>query len=64
MRELSVQCPYGKSVTFRRSGMSKAAWEYTVHKFNLTQEPENVQSITIEGEDDYGHLLLRIVVDE
>lgn len=64
MREISVQCPYGKSVTFRRSGMSKSAWEYTVHKFNLTQEPESVQSITIEGEDDYGHLLLRIVVDE
>lgn len=64
MKEIAVQCPYGKTVTFRRSGMSKAAWEYVVHKFNLVQEPDKVQSITIEGEDDYGHLILRAAVDD
>ena len=61
---LFVECPYGKTITFRRSGLSKSAWEYVVHKFGIIdREPEHVKSITIEGTDDYGHLDLTVVAD-
>ncbi len=64
MKEVCVQCPYRRTVAFRRSGFSKSAWEHIVHLFHLTQEPNKVQSITVEGEDDYGHLILHLVLDE
>lgn len=64
MRERWVQCPYGREVTFRRSGFSKSVWEHIVQRFYLTEEPSTIQSITIEGEDDYGHLILHLVLDD
>ena len=56
--------PYAHSVVLRRSGLSKSAWEYVVHKFGISVvEPEHVSSITIEGEDDYGRLMISVMVD-
>lgn len=61
---LDLECPYRRSVTFRRSGVTRKDWEYICQKFAINQlPPEKVQSITIEGEDDYGHLLISIVAE-
>lgn len=61
---LELECPYRKTITFRRSGVTKKDWEYLCQKFGINQlPPEKVQSITIEGEDDYGHLLISIVAE-
>lgn len=61
---LDLEYPYDRSVTLRRSGLSKSAWEYVCQKFGINQlSPEKVQSITIEGEDDYGHLMISIVAE-
>lgn len=61
---LELECPYRKTVTFRRSGVTKKDWEYLCQKFGINQlPPEKVQSITIDGEDDYGHLLISIVAE-
>lgn len=61
---LDLECPYRKSITFRRSGVTRKDWEYLCQKFGINQiPPEKVQSITIEGEDDYGHLLISIVAE-
>lgn len=63
-KRIDLLCPYAHNVTFRRSGLSKSAWEYVVHKFGISVvEPEKVSSITIEGEDDFGHLLISIMAD-
>jgi len=44
--------------------VTKKDWEYLCQKFGINQlPPEKVQSITIEGEDDYGHLLISIVAE-
>ena len=64
MKEICVQCPYRRTVTFRRSGFSKSAWEHIAQRFYLTEDPAKIQSITIEGEDDYGHLILHLVMDD
>ena len=62
--KVDLECPYGKAITFRRSGMSPKAWEYICYKFNIAQVPaEKIQSITIEGEDDYGHLLISFIAE-
>lgn len=63
VRKVDIMYAYDHKPTLRRSGMSKHDWEYVVHKFGITAEPEKVQSITIEGDDDYGHLLLSYVVE-
>lgn len=64
VKQVFIEYPYSHSVTLRRSGFSKAAWVSIVHKFGINSyEPENVQSITIEGEDDFGHLQLSVVVE-
>lgn len=61
---LELECPYRKTVTFRRSGVTRKDWEYICQKFGINQiPPEKAQSITIEGEDDYGHLLISIVAE-
>lgn len=61
---LELECPYRKTVTFRRSGVTKKDWEYLCQKFGINQlPPEKVQSITIDGEDDYGHLLISVVAE-
>ena len=61
---LELECPYRKTITFRKSGVTKKDWEYLCQKFGINQlPPEKVQSITIEGEDDYGHLLISIVAE-
>lgn len=59
----ALQYPYDHKPILRRSGMGKSAWEYTVQKFGIVEEPQKVMSITIEGEDDFGHLLLSYVVE-
>lgn len=64
LRTVELVYDYSHNPTLRRSGMTKAGWEYVVHKFGITYSPEAVASITITGEDDYGHLLLSIVVEE
>lgn len=65
VRQISLEYPYSHSVTFRRSGFSKVAWEAIVHKFGVTQaEPQKIQSISIDGDDDYGRLQLSIIVEE
>ena len=47
--KVDLECPYGKAITFRRSGMSPKAWEYICYKFNIAHVPaEKIQSITIE----------------
>jgi hypothetical protein len=61
---VDLECPYGRAVIFRRSGVTRKDWEYLCQKFGINQlPPEKVQSITIEGEDDYGHLLISIVAE-
>lgn len=61
---VDLECPYGRTVIFRRSGVTRKDWEYLCQKFGINQlPPEKVQSITIEGEDDYGHLLISIVAE-
>lgn len=64
VKQINLEYRYDHHPTLRRSGMTKSAWEYIVHKFGISVEPQNVMSITIEGEDDYGHLLLSCVVEE
>lgn len=63
VKKVDIMYAYDHHPTLRRSGLSKHAWEYIVHKFGVAAEPEKVQSITIEGDDDYGHLLLSYVVE-
>lgn len=64
-RMVSLEAPYGRTITLRKSGVSKAAWEYIVHKFGVTSyEPDKILSITVDGEDDFGHLLVSIMVEE
>lgn len=62
---LDLEYPYDHSVTLRRSGIkSKSAWEHICQKFGIRQvPPEKIQSITIEGEDDYGRLQISIVAE-
>lgn len=63
-RRIDIEYPYAHGVTLRRSGVSKAAWEYIIHRFGITQaEPSRISSITIEGESDYGRLLISAVVE-
>lgn len=65
MRTVSLEAPYGRTITLRKSGVSKAAWEYIVHKFGITSyEPDKILSVTVNGEDDFGHLLVSIMVEE
>ena len=64
VKQLNLEYRYDHHPTLRRSRMTKSAWEYVVHKFGITVEPQKIMSITIEGEDDYGHLLLSCVVEE
>ena len=60
---ITMQCPYGQSITFRRSAMGKKDWEYVVHKFGITTEPDHVLSISIVGEDDFGHIMIDVTVE-
>ena len=63
-KRIDLEYPYGHSITLRRSSMSKKDWEYIVQKFGISQAPsEYIRSVTIEGEDDFGHLLLSVIVD-
>lgn len=62
---LHIEYPYSHSVILRRSAFTKSAWETLVHKFGIScAESKDVLSITIDGEDDFGHLLLSICVEE
>lgn len=64
-RMVSLEAPYGRTITLRKSGVTKAAWEYIVHKFGVTSyDPDKILSITVDGEDDFGHLLVSITVEE
>ena len=64
VRRIDLQTEYGRSITFRRSGFSKSAWEHICQKFGANTVPyEKIQSITIDGEDDYGHMLFHINVE-
>lgn len=64
-RMVSLEAPYGRTITLRKSGVSKAAWGYIVHKFGVTSyDPDKILSITVDGEDDFGHLLVSIMVEE
>lgn len=61
---VSLEAPYGRTITLRKSGVSKSAWEYIVHKFGVTSyDPDKILSITVDGEDDYGHLLISATVE-
>lgn len=63
-KRIDLLYPYAHNVTFRRSGLSRSAWEYIVHKFGISVvEPEKVSSVTIEGDDDYGRLIISVMVD-
>lgn len=62
-RKIDIQYAYDHRPTLRRSGMPKGAWEYVVHKFGIVEDPQKVRSITIEGDDDYGHLMLSYIVE-
>ena len=63
VKKVEIQYAYDHKPTLRRSGMGKGAWEYTVYKFGIVEDPQKVMSITIEGEDDYGHLQLSYIVE-
>lgn len=63
-RVVSLQCPYGSEVTLRRSGLSKNDWSYVLKRFGVTRDPETVEYIRVVGEDDFGHLLVDIMVEE
>lgn len=65
VRRLDLEYRYDHTITLRRSSFSKAAWETIIHKFSITQfEPSRIQSLTIDGEDDFGHLQLSIMIEE
>ena len=63
VHKVDIMYPYDKHPTLRRSGLTTSAWEYVVQKFGIVADPKKVLSITIEGEDDFGHLLLSYVVE-
>jgi hypothetical protein len=64
VKRIDLEYRYDHDITFRRSSFTRAAWEQIVHKFSITQaEPSKIKSITIEGEDDFGHLQLSIMVE-
>lgn len=64
VKQVFIEYPYSHSVILRRSAFSKSAWDALVHKFGVINYiPENIQSITIEGEDDFGHLQLSLIVE-
>lgn len=63
-KRVDLVYPYSHGIILRRSGMSKKAWDYICHKFGINvAEPEKVTAISIEGEDDYGRLLISIMVE-
>lgn len=65
VKVIHLEYPYAHSVILRRSAFTKSAWEVLVHKFGINSaEPKDVQSISIDGEDDFGHLQLSICVEE
>lgn len=64
-RRLDMVFDYGHTPMLRRSGMSKKSWDYICHKFGVTQvDSERVLSISIDGEDDYGRLLISATIEE
>lgn len=63
-RVVSLQCPYGAQITLRRSSYSKKGWDYTCKRFGILRPPETVEYIRIVGEDDFGHLIIDIMVEE
>lgn len=61
---LDLEYPYSHGVTLRRNGVSKSAWEYIVYKFGITQaEADDILSIAIDGEDDFGRLQLTVIAE-
>lgn len=64
-RRLDMVFDYGHTPMLRRSGMGKKSWDYVCHKFGVTQvDSESVLSISIDGEDDYGRLLISATIEE
>lgn len=65
VRRVDLEYRYDHTITLRKSAFPKSAWETIIHKFSITQfEPERIQSLTIEGEDDFGHLQLSAMVED
>lgn len=68
MSESKTVCmvfPYDRFPIFRRSAMSKKDWSYICHKFGVdSHDPKSVRSIAIDGEDDYGRLMITVTFDE
>lgn len=64
-RRVELEAPFGRTITLRRSGMKKKDWAYVVRRFGITQtHPDDILSITVEGDDGYGHLVISIIVEE
>lgn len=64
-RRVDLVYPYSHGVILRRSGVSKKAWDYICWKFGITiAEPEQITSIQIEGEDDFGRLLISVNIEK
>lgn len=64
-RLLALEAPFGQTITLRKSGMKKKDWAYVVKRFGITQvHPDDILSITVEGDDGYGHLQISIIVEE
>ena len=64
-RRIDLVYQYDHQPILRRSAMSKKAWDYICHKFSVTQvDSTKVQSITIEGEDDFGRLMVSAMIED
>lgn len=63
--EVTMETPFGKTVTLRRSGMNKKDWDYICHKFGVTQYPsERVVSIRVDGHDYFEKLVITATVEK
>lgn len=64
-KRIELLYQYDHRPVLRRSAMSRKAWDYICHKFSVTQvDSDKVASITIEGEDDYGRLMVSAMIED
>lgn len=63
-KTITMEIPYGKSIIFRKSHMSKKNWEYVCYKCGLMQyDPEKIVAIKIDGYDEYHNAVVTATVE-
>ena len=64
LKEVFLETPYGKTVTLRRSGVSKKAWDYICKKFGVYQfDSEKIVSLKVEGQDNFDRLSIIATIE-